>query len=306
VRQNQEVIGDGTNDQPPLVRSADIATPLSAMIKSSIEFGYEHRSRFGDVPTSGSRAHKEWVKDARESMTHRQRDLEAAHETAAGIYILSAAYFLMALARLLNAEMELFAYQVVARSVVECAAKAWWLGDSEATADERLGRFYVDRLNNIEEMVRAERLSKTDLDLRRKQLVERARRSGIEPKLSKKSDLIGFGSVGRIGSTALAGLCLNASGYEDGELWYRRVSAVVHATPYGLLDYFQMTDIPESELKELHPSLSIDEVRRAAVVSTQAYLGAIECDCRYMGWESERIAEYRQTLLDQMTSLSFE
>jgi hypothetical protein len=239
-------------------------------------------------------------------MSHRQLDTEAAHETAAGIYILSAAYFLVALARLLSSEMELFAYQVVARSVVECAAKAWWLSDSEATADERLGRFYLDRLNNIEEMVRAERLPKTDLDLRRKLLVERARRSGIEPKLSKKNELIGFGTVARIGSTALAGQCLSAAGYEDGELWYRRVSAVVHATPYGLLDYFHMTDIPESELKELHPSLSIDEVRRAAIVSTQAYLRAIESDCRYMGWEGDRIAEYRQRLVEEMTSLNFE
>jgi len=300
------VTSDGTDNQPPLIRTADIATPLSGMIKASIEFGYEHRSRFGDEPTTGSCAHDEWATDSREFMTHRQLDTEAAHETAAGIYILSAAYFLMALARLLIAQMELFAYQVVARSVVECAAKAWWLNNPEVTAEERLGRFYVDRLNNIEEMVRAERLPKTELAERRDQLVERARRSGVESKMSTKNELIGFGRVTRIGSTALAGRCLEAFGFEDGALWYRRVSAVVHATPYGLLDYFKMTDVPDSETKELHPSLSIDEVRRAAILSTQAYLGAIECDCRYMGWDGERIAEYRIQLLKQMSSLSFE
>lgn len=178
--------GDGADDQPPLIRTANIATPLSGLIRSSIEFVYEHRGRFGDTPTTGSLAHKEWAKDTRGLSSHRQLDIEAAHETAAGIYILSAAYFLTALARLLSADMELFAYQVVARSVVECAAKAWWLNDSDATADERLGRFYEDRLNNIEEMVRAERLPKSDLTLRRKQLVARARRSGLEQKLSKK------------------------------------------------------------------------------------------------------------------------
>jgi hypothetical protein len=177
------------DEQAPLVRTADIATPLSGMIKSSIEFGYEHRSRFGDGPTPGSRANSEWATDARDSMTHRQLDTEAAHETAAGIYILSAAYFLMALARLLTEQMELFAYQVVARSVVECAAKAWWLSDSE-TADERLGRFYVDRLVNIEEMVRTERLPKADLADRRNQLVMRAHRSGVEPKLSRRTTIL--------------------------------------------------------------------------------------------------------------------
>ena len=108
-----------------------------------------------------------------------------------------------------------------------------------------------------------------------------------------------------IGSTALAGQCRDARGFEDGELWYRRVSAVVHATPYGLLDYFKMTDIPESELKELHPSLSIDEVRRAAILATQAYLGAIEFNCRYMGWDHESVAQYRQRLILEMTSLAF-
>ena len=294
------------DEQAQLIRTADIATPLSVMVRSSIAFAYEHRSQFSDAPAEGSLAQEEWAKDASGASSHRQLDIEAAHETAAGIYILSAAYFLTALARLLSADMELFAYQVVARSVVECSAKAWWLSEQDATADERLGRFYVDRLNNIEEMVRAERLPKPNADLLRKQLIVRARGSGLEVRLSKKNDLIGFGDVLRIGSTTLAGLSLNAFGYEDGELWYRRVSAVVHATPYGLLDYYKMTDIPGSEFKELHPSLSIDEVRRAAVVATQAYLGAIECDCRYMGWESDRITRFRQQLLGQMTSLSFE
>ena len=292
------------DNQSAMNRTADIATPLSDMIRSSIEFAYEHRSRFGDAPTPGSRAHMEWAKDLRGLAPQRQLDIEEAHETSAGIYILAAAYFLTALARLLGAEMELFAYQVVARSVVECAAKAWWLNDPGASVDERLGRLYVDKLNNIEEMVRAERLPKTELADRRKQLVARARQSGVEQKLSRKNDLIGFGTIDRIGSTALVGQCLDAFGYEDGELWYRRVSAVVHATPYGLLDFFKMTDIPGTELKELHPSLSLDEVLRAAFVATQAYLGAIEFDCRYMGWDGERVAQYRNELTTQMTSLT--
>lgn len=95
-------------------------------------------------------------------------------------------------------------------------------------------------------------------------------------------------------------------GFDGGDLWYRRTSTVVHATTYGLLDFFQLTDIPGSEFKELHPSLSIEDVRRTAIVSTQAYLGAIEFDCRYFGWKSERVAEYRQRLLEQMGSLTIQ
>lgn len=304
--QNHVVTLDGTDNQPPLIRTADIATPLSDMIKSTIEFSYEHRTRFGDAPSKGSPAFNDWSSVTKGASSQRRNDIEEAHETAAGIYILSTAYFLMALARLLCAEMQLFAYQVVARSIVECAAKAWWLNDSEVGIDVRLSRFYADKLNNVEEMVKAERLPRSELVRRREELIQRAGRSGIEPKYSSRNRLEGFGEVGRMLSTTLAGRFLNALGYEDGELWYRRFSAVVHATPYGLLDFYKMTDIPGSEFKELHPSLSIDDVRQAAILATQAYLGAIECDCYYMGWDSERIAQYRHQLLIQMTALTFE
>jgi hypothetical protein len=290
----------------PIIRTADIATPLSGMITSAIQFSYEHRTRFGDDPAADSRAHLEFTTDTGSFSAHRRRDIEAAHESAAGIYILSAAYLLTGLARLLYSEMQLFAYQVVARSVVECAAKAWWLDDAEASMDERLARFYIDRLHNIEEMAGAERLPKAELATKREELVKRAARSGIDPKFDKNNKLIGFGGTVKIGSTRLAGRFFTALGYEDGDLWYRRFSAVVHATPYGLLDYYQMTDVPGSELKELRPSLSIEEVRLAAIVSTQAYLGAVEFDSRHFGWESERVVEYRQQLLEQMVSLTFE
>jgi hypothetical protein len=157
------------------------------MIRESIEFAYEHRSKFRDDPAEGSRAPSEFAKDTGSPSKHRRRDIEAAHESAAGIYILSTAYFLTALARLLGAEMELFASQAVARSAVECAAKAWWLDDVEASADERLARFYADNLENIDEMAKAKRLTEPELSRKRKELVQRAARSGIEPKLSKKT-----------------------------------------------------------------------------------------------------------------------
>jgi hypothetical protein len=178
---------DGPEAPKPLTRTADIATPLSRMIRESIEFAYEHRSKFRDDPAEGSRAPSEFAKDTGSPSKHRRRDIEAAHESAAGIYILSTAYFLTALARLLGAEMELFASQAVARSAVECAAKAWWLDDVEASADERLARFYADNLENIDEMAKAKRLTEPELSRKRKELVQRAARSGIEPKLSKKT-----------------------------------------------------------------------------------------------------------------------
>ncbi|HUX03376.1 MAG TPA: hypothetical protein VMV53_00500 [Acidimicrobiales bacterium] len=117
----------------PLVRIGDIATPLSQMIKSAMVFVAEHKRRFGDGPSTGSRAQLEFAAN-KKSSTDRRLDVEWTHGSAGAIYIPSAAYLLSALAKLLSSEVELFAYQVVGRSVVEYAAKAWWLIDADASA----------------------------------------------------------------------------------------------------------------------------------------------------------------------------
>lgn len=235
-------------------------------------------------------------------MGHRL-DVEWTHDSAGAIYIPSAGQLLSAPTRLLSSEVELFAYQVVARSVVEYAAKAWWLVDDDASADQRLARFYIDNLINLVEMAKADRLPDAELSKERDDLIKRADGSGLKAVLTKKGELNGFGEVTKIGSTTLVGRFFRALGYDDGALWYRRFSAVIHGTPYGLLDFYEMRNATGSDYGNFEPTLPIEAIRGAAIISTQAYLGAIEYDCRHNGWDFEHVGEYRQELFHRMSSL---
>ena len=286
----------------PLVRIADIATPLSKMITSAMVFTSEHKDKFGDDPVTGSRAQLEYAANMNSS-EGRRVDIEWAHGTAGAIYIQSAGQLLSALTKLLSSEVELFAYQVVARSVVEYSAKAWWLVDAGASTDQRLARFYLDNLANLVEMATADRLPEAELAKGIDDLVKRAGKSGLNAILTKRGDVNGFEEVTKIGSTTLVGRFFQAIGYESGALWYRRFSAVIHGTPYGLLDFYQMRSAAGSDYGSFEPTLPIEAIREAAIISTQAYLGAIEYDCRHSGRNGERIAEYRQQLFQRMSSL---
>jgi hypothetical protein len=64
-----------------------------------------------------------------------------------------------------------------------------------------------------------------------------------------------------------------------------------------------MVDAQDSDLKALEPHLSVLEVANVAVLSVQAYLGAIEFDSRLMGWDSQDVAQHRQEFQVRMLSI---
>ena len=90
----------------------------------------------------------------------------------------------------------------------------------------------------------------------------------------------------------------------SGDEWLdERLSAICHGTAYGLLDHYMMVDVPDSELKALAPNLSVVEVVNVAILSMQAYLGAIEFDSRLYGWDPEDVARQRQEFGEQMLAV---
>lgn len=64
-----------------------------------------------------------------------------------------------------------------------------------------------------------------------------------------------------------------------------------------------MLDVPGSELKNLAPSLLLDEVLHVALLSTQSYLGTIEFDSRHMGWDHEDVAKHRAIFQEKMMAV---
>jgi hypothetical protein len=285
------------------VREIDVASPLAAIMNDVINYAGQHRNRFGEEPTEGSAADLE-TRNAGETISERRQfDIRATHEQAAGICIQSAGYLLNSLIQLLRKDMALFGFQVVTRAIVETSVKAWWLVDPAASVDTRLARLYVDNLTNINEMAKVGRVGDTDarpVELRRRALAERAESAGVAPKYNSKSQLIGFGEVSKPESTKMAGQFFEALGFEHGEYWYRSLSAICHGTAYGLLDHYMLVDIPGSELKSLAPNLSVEDVLHAAILSMQAYLGAIEFDSMLMGWDHQDVAQHRELFHSRM------
>lgn len=289
------------NETGAETREFDIASPLSEFLREVIEYTGRHRNRFGDDPVEGSVAKKEL--NAASKSKQRLFDIEATHQKAAGICILSAGYLFSSLTQLYRPDMSLFGFQVVARAIVENSMKAWWLVDPAAATNTRLARMYADNLENINQMTRAERLGQADAsatEKRRKELVKRAVAIGIAPLHNRKNQLIGFGDEPTPGATAMAGRFFEALGYKDGEAWYRRLSAICHGTAYGLLDHYTMVDVPDSELKALVPRLPLEEVLHIAILSMQAYLGAVEFDSRLMGWDADDVARQRTAFFQAM------
>lgn len=296
----------GDNGDVLETRNFDVASPLSAILTEVIEYTGKHRNRFGDEPSERSPADLE-TRNANGAMSERKLfDIESAHQKAAGICILSAGHLFASLAQLFRPDMALFGFQVVARAIVETSTKAWWLVDPAASTNTRLARLYADNLENINQITRAERLIQVDTkrtDNRRNDLVKRAESIGIAPLYNRKQQLIGFGEKETPGPTAMVGDFFKALGYKDGEFWYRSLSAICHGTAYGLLNYYTMVDVPDSELKALVPNLSVDEVVHIAILSMHAYLGAIEFDSRLMGWDAHDVARKRHEFVDRMVAV---
>ena len=138
----------------------------------------------------------------------------------------------------------------------------------------------------------------------RAKILERALRCGIEPVLDRNDrEIIGFGDAREVNSTTLVSSFLAAIGNTQGELFYRTFSAIVHGTSYGLLDFFQLEDIPESELQVLVPHLPVETVAQAAVLVTQSYLGVVHVDTQHIGGDYVSVADARRDVFNQMTAL---
>jgi hypothetical protein len=287
------------------VREFDIASPLSVILNEVIVYTGQHGQRFGDEPEKGSPADLETRNTGGAMSPQRLSDIVSTQEEAAGVCILSAGHLFASFTQLFRPDMALFGFQVVARAIVENSIKVWGLVDPAVSVNTRLARLYVDNLTNINEMHTAGRLSDgvgdfRAVDARRKALVKRAAAAGIVPKISSKDKLVGFGKVSKPESTKLAGQFFKALGFEHGEYWYRNLSAVAHGTAYGLLDYLKMVDVPGSDLKTLYPNLNVEDVLHAAILSMQAYLGAIEFHSRLFGWDHPDVAQHRAAFQEQM------
>jgi len=177
----------------------------------------------------------------------------------------------------------------------------------QASPEVRLGRLFLDELLNLSERAKVGRLLEGDPEViaqARAKIIERAAKCGLAPVLDKNDrEIIGVGDAREINSTTLVSSFLAAIGNTQGELFYRTFSAIVHGTSYGLLDFFQLSDIPNSEFKVLTPYLPVESLVQAAVLVTQSYLGVVHADTQHIGGDYVSVADARRNVFSQMIAL---
>src|ERR1035437_8063197 len=95
------------DDEFPEIRTFDIASELSPILRSVLDYSGAHGKRFGEGPAEGSQADLE-LKNTDGTMTEQRRfDIGATHENATAISIQSAGYLLNALTQLYRPDMSL-------------------------------------------------------------------------------------------------------------------------------------------------------------------------------------------------------
>lgn len=290
-----------------MVEAIDVATSMGRIIHEVADYATTHRARFGHEPETGSPAEVEVSEGAKTMTEARRSEIRATYEQGAGILLPAAGQLLFALEQLLQPQMALFGFQAVTRALAEVASKSWWLMDPDTVVDVRLARLFTDNLVNIEEMVKVGRkggMDDADANERKDRLVTRAAAAGVAPDYNDKVKLVGFGGIGRLNRTAVVGDFFSVLGFNDGEFWYRSLSAVCHGTSYGLLDYFALGDSPVEGRNLLAPRLPVQAVLHAAVLAMQSYLGALEVHTRAFGWDSEDVRNHRVKFLARMVAVS--
>jgi hypothetical protein len=199
------------------------------------------------VPAPGARAASTAAADARWSdPAWGQRPVRDAY-LAALLPLASAQDHVEHLAHAIGAGPLAFAYGTVARGAMEAAGRAWWLLDSEIDDTRRLGRYMTDRLYSWQETVRlADGITGADQQVRELQaqrmegVAECAERHGFLVRRHQRVPV----AIGEPRPTSMklldAILADPADGLSSGATIYRMLSAVAHATLYGLLQPTQV------------------------------------------------------------------
>ena len=291
------------NEQP----TPSLPNEISRILTEVLSYSGSFRLRFSNEPMPGSLAASELASAEGEGCEDRLFDIRAAYQKAVAVLNAGAGQHMWALTQLYQPQMALFGYQVVTRALVETSARAWWLLDPNIDTTERLGRLYVDNMENISEMGRADRLGVGENNMTSKRiemLIARAAKIGLTAEFSKKGDeLIGFNSIRQPDKTPLVREFFDFLGLNNGGLWYRQVSAITHGTAYGLLDYFDAVSDPAAGLVRLEPRLPAISISEFAIIASEAYLGSIEAHSQLFGWDSQDVSEMRSSFKNQIANL---
>lgn len=143
------------------------ADDLQALIYLQIEGAMSAANQYGEGaengPVAGSKIDFEMNHNGEFDIDAKPWGSQATKSalSLAGVATQATGHFLLSLGQLLRPgePLSLFGFQVVARSCVEAAARAWWLLDPSINARERVARAMTEQAQSIAEQGGAEKAS---------------------------------------------------------------------------------------------------------------------------------------------------
>jgi hypothetical protein len=305
--------------------SPDGVLRIAENIQTALTFASGFPSHDFDQPRDGSCAWTE-VKNAggtAQDESEPVMNLYGAYSLGSAIWLPAAGECLRGLRQLYQKPMALYAFQSVARSVIELSARAWWMLDPQVDASTRTARYFVSQLTSIKRQDQVGAFgvgSNSAYGLRLHAFLEQARRAGLEVNSGKGTAPIttsepfigdtsllktpsGFNGVREPKGGDLVEEFISAIGSSHGRQWWAQLSGISHGTTYALIQHLVFEPNDKSDVLSTRLSLSTTTAMRTAYVATDAYLGAIETYAKLFGFESEEVAAQRLRLLREMTSI---
>jgi hypothetical protein len=204
--------------------------------------------------------------------------------SSAGTCILAAQDCLVSHAELLNEPMPLYGPIVLARSVMDNSARAWWLLDPEIGPKDRAGRGLVHRFNSLAEASEVARVvapGETKLQERTEEVARSAEAQGFTVHKQRRSGRLEFKVVGypRPSTTRL----ITDMKGDLGRVMWKYFSGATHGTTYALMQNLEF-GITEDKGHIGRPSTRVDAVITTAATAAMTFGDAMSRQVTLYGW----------------------
>jgi len=278
----------------------EVTARIRDVITETSEFARQFRSQYGNDPDPGSPADIERNANGLNGPAGPwgSYEVELAHSLAGGALLMVTDNYLASLPLLLGDQMVLFGFQPVSRSVVETAARAWWLLEPGIGPRMRVTRALVEKLYSNNEMhlvdLAENRPEPEHLD-RMATLKDRGEALGLTMRLDEAGIVLGFVGVKRKGSTTAVKQFMADIRFRHGEMGYRFLSAITHGTLYAATQYLSPVVSDDPSGPGLEVVLPLPALVNVGALSVSSYRGVIQRHAMLYGRDAAAVERQRLT-----------
>jgi hypothetical protein len=282
--------------------------PVRDAMRALAQSGKAMRTSRGQLPDASSQGMEEIAAENRYATVWGLEPIFTAF-TSAGLLLYAAEDHIDSLARLFDAPPPpVYGHQVLARAVLEAAARARWLLERRGGARCRVERVVANRVSALEAQVHLEDALKAPGATPSEEMaaqLERAEREGFAHR-TRKGELALNATVPGYG--ALVRQLFKSTPFGNGDMArvvYSYYSAVVHGESHGILESLDRENVVVDALAG-SASAPIGATNIAVVVAmavaTAGYMSAVDEQVALMGWSDDRWTAARSAAVSTMAT----